>query len=709
MLYTLRGGELQAPGPVLRVPRRGEAGTRRRFVAKDHALVFTSNGQVHHHWSPPDFRLRTTAQQAVRPDLRRRGDRRLPIELRTALFTPDRSQLLANEPALQLEDQVANFLDTWHKLARDQQRAHPRGDPRRQWGEVGYRRRAASIATALKVQGFNLAASAIHGRRAIGGGVGGVRRRKKVETYPDPTTLEGPDRLRSSRTGRVRYLEYMLNARDDFLESGRGALTLRRATTRHRSGRSTSPSGSSATDYVRVQLQRPRGRRPGRIHAHGLAQGLAPREGRHRRRSVLRTALQIVDELPPRRATGATGRQGRGRGGAGGRDLDQARRLRQRLEQRDARAPSTTSQPRLWPSGTSTRSSPGWASRGPDDRPQRAVRPVQGSRGAPATPTSRNSTLQGTLRRGDRSRSPAPARGAQAARGEVQPVDEQVELAAKQAVARSVLPMMPAFRLPRPRGRPRRLGARAPVEPGPPPPRGDRRHRAQSVLPPRSAAITRTIRCVAAAVGSCSQIRSTVQPPRFPEGRVLLGVAASVAVDLRRTRTRCYRWRPNPCSGHPCQKHPSRNTASSQPRKDDVRTHPAPVAQIQPHVLAKPQSCSRCSTKRRRTSGAGVRVPGSRASSPSRARSSAPSTLPRTTGHLRLPGPRLPGWCRIVRRRASARRRPSRSPSATFSPRPVREDRRHGVTDCFATTSSTGARAARSRPGTSCTAPPRAP
>ncbi len=31
--------------------KRGEPGERRKFVASDHVVVFTSNGQVHHHWT----------------------------------------------------------------------------------------------------------------------------------------------------------------------------------------------------------------------------------------------------------------------------------------------------------------------------------------------------------------------------------------------------------------------------------------------------------------------------------------------------------------------------------------------------------------------------------------------------------------------------------------------------------------------------------
>ena len=37
----------------------GEQGQRRNFVAHGHALLITSNGQVHSHWTPQDFKLNT--------------------------------------------------------------------------------------------------------------------------------------------------------------------------------------------------------------------------------------------------------------------------------------------------------------------------------------------------------------------------------------------------------------------------------------------------------------------------------------------------------------------------------------------------------------------------------------------------------------------------------------------------------------------------
>ena len=115
LLYTSGGRSFRLPVRFYLFPT-GDTGTRRRFVAKDHALVFTSNGQVHHHWSPQEFRLRTRLNKLYDQILVVVETDNLPIELRTELFTPDRSQLLANEPALQAEDQVANFLDTWNKL-----------------------------------------------------------------------------------------------------------------------------------------------------------------------------------------------------------------------------------------------------------------------------------------------------------------------------------------------------------------------------------------------------------------------------------------------------------------------------------------------------------------------------------------------------------------------------------------------------------------
>jgi hypothetical protein len=311
LLYTSGGVSYRLPVRFYVFPTR-DTGIRRRFVAKDHALVFTSNGQVHHQWSPQDFRFRTRLDKlhdrifvVVETDS-------LPIEMRTALFTPDRSQLLANEPALQLEDQVANFLATWNKLVDVNSELVREAISNASSGlssiDVGRR-----IAMALKVKGFSLA-----GQGGSGGGrttgSGGARKRKKVETYPDPTTLEGPDNLIMA-DGKVRYLEYMLNAVDDFFDSGRGALTFE---TDHPD---IDPLkhivvGRLRDGYVRVQLHVPEGAGEGNFQLtarldnwHRAAGGLGPAMS-------YTTGLAIVDEMPSRNGAGrGTGAKGGGEGG----------------------------------------------------------------------------------------------------------------------------------------------------------------------------------------------------------------------------------------------------------------------------------------------------------------------------------------------------------------------------------------------------------
>jgi hypothetical protein len=96
----------------------GETGARRKFVAHDHALVFTSNGQVHHHWTPATFR------NQVR--LRKLHDRifvvvetdELPIAVRTSLFSSDRAGFVRNEASIRLEEAVAGFVGEWELLVK---------------------------------------------------------------------------------------------------------------------------------------------------------------------------------------------------------------------------------------------------------------------------------------------------------------------------------------------------------------------------------------------------------------------------------------------------------------------------------------------------------------------------------------------------------------------------------------------------------------
>lgn len=303
ILYTHEGKSYRLPVTYHVFPGGSESGSRRRFVAKDHALIFTSNGQVHHNWTPAELKQRTRLSKIHERVFVVVETDPLPIELRTALFTPDRSQLLASEPAIQLEDQVADFLANWDRLVEInnelvQEAIRGAGSGRSALSV------ARKIATALKLKGFRMDSS--NGGGGGPGGAGGRRRRRKVETYPDPTTLEGPDRL-IVEDGKLRLLFYMLNAEDDFFDSGRGELTFDCDhpdvdVDRHL------VVGRLRDGYVRVQLQVPEGAAEGTYELtahlrdwHKAAGGIGPP-------MEYATKLEVVDEIVPPNTGSGTGK-----------------------------------------------------------------------------------------------------------------------------------------------------------------------------------------------------------------------------------------------------------------------------------------------------------------------------------------------------------------------------------------------------------------
>ena len=315
LLYTYGGSSYQLPVTYYVFPRGKDAegkevsGARRRFVAKDHALVFTSNGQVHHHWTPEQFRLRTKLEKLYERILVVIETDSLPIELRTALFTPDRSQLLANEAALQLEDQVADFLDNWNQLVDINSQLVRQAISTASGGgsvlQVGRK-----IADALKVRGFGLSGLGGSGGGS-GSGKGGPRQRKKVDTYADPTTLEGPDRI-IVEDGKVRYLQYMINAIDDFLDSGRGELTFE---TDHPDVDVSKHIvvGRLRDGYVRVQLQVPEGAAQGEYKL-GVELNWQKAAGGIGVPMRYTTIVEVVDEIGKGGAGGKAGKKGAGEG-----------------------------------------------------------------------------------------------------------------------------------------------------------------------------------------------------------------------------------------------------------------------------------------------------------------------------------------------------------------------------------------------------------
>jgi hypothetical protein len=166
--YNMEGTTYHLPVRFAVFAAPGDAGERRNFVARDHAVVFTSNGQVHHHWTPQDFRYKTRLNKLYDRVFVVVETDELPIELRTALFTYDRAGLLKSEDAIRLEAQVAAFLDDWAELAEIN------GDlireaVNRSAGTESALSVARQISAALKVRGFSLS-----GVGGSGGGAGSV-------------------------------------------------------------------------------------------------------------------------------------------------------------------------------------------------------------------------------------------------------------------------------------------------------------------------------------------------------------------------------------------------------------------------------------------------------------------------------------------------------------------------------------------------------
>lgn len=195
-------------------PGPREPGERKRFVAKDHAVIFTSNGQTHHHWSPPEFRTRTSLSKLHDRLLVEVNTDALPIELRTALFTSDRAGLVRGDDAVRLEGQVAAFLNDQHELRERNndliRRAIRGSDARRSTLRI-----SQAISRALRLRGF--------GSGGPGGTGGGGRERRPPPPPPpppvlheDPTTLTGPGTA-TAVFGNHRSITYTLDGFDDFI------------------------------------------------------------------------------------------------------------------------------------------------------------------------------------------------------------------------------------------------------------------------------------------------------------------------------------------------------------------------------------------------------------------------------------------------------------------------------------------------------------
>lgn len=194
--------------------KRGEPGERRNFVAYGHALVITSNGQVHAHWDPQEFKLRTKLNKLYDRILVVVESDPLPIEVRTRLFTADRSQLVRTDASIRLEKEIAAFLDDW-SLLKDANDALIREAISGDRSDRPTLDIARKIARAFKAKGFSL-----DGKGGRGGGTKPPDPTPQEELYDDPTHFEGPDHVQAV-AGKAKGIYFKLNAKDDFLGPGR--------------------------------------------------------------------------------------------------------------------------------------------------------------------------------------------------------------------------------------------------------------------------------------------------------------------------------------------------------------------------------------------------------------------------------------------------------------------------------------------------------
>lgn len=301
--FNHNGTTYQLPIRFRLFAKRGEKGERRNFVAYGHALLITSNGQVHSHWTPQDFKLNTKLNKLYDRVLVIVESDALPIEVRTELFTADRAQLVRSAAAMRLEKELAAFLDEWPALS-DANKALIREAITGDNNDRPTIAIAEKIARALKVKGFSVGGA--------GTGSGGGRGPKPPEPtppedlYDDPTHFEGPEAL-EAQVGKVKGVYFKLNATDGFLGAGRRA-QLKIACDHPDIGDEEITVGELRSGRVRVSIAVPESADLGtyKINAEILAWsktsgGLGPR-------FEWTTKIELVEETKPKEPGGTSGK-----------------------------------------------------------------------------------------------------------------------------------------------------------------------------------------------------------------------------------------------------------------------------------------------------------------------------------------------------------------------------------------------------------------
>jgi hypothetical protein len=318
----VRSGEEEVPfnvsGKTYRLPVRfwlfskpGEPGSRKNFVAHDHALLLTSNGQVHKHYTPQQFRYLTELNKLHDRILIVVQTGELPIQVRSDIFTADRSDAVRTEHWIRLEQTVMGFLDEWPELRdinNELIREAIKGGDERPTIRI-----AEQIRRALKVRGFSLSALG-----ASGGGSFGSPRQRHPKPPPkllvDPTMLEGPATA-IAVAGTTKFITYVLNAVDEFVPR-RGQLEI--VTTHPEITSKDCTVGTLRRGRVRVSIAVPSGATLGTFEVKVSIRNWIKAAGGFGANLNWVTKLDVVEkrrEPPPKGAGDKKGKGGPSEGG----------------------------------------------------------------------------------------------------------------------------------------------------------------------------------------------------------------------------------------------------------------------------------------------------------------------------------------------------------------------------------------------------------
>lgn len=267
-------------------------GGRDSLVAAQHVCVFTSGGQVHKHWNAAEFRERTRLTKLDKRIFVVVDTDELPITVRTSLFTPDRSDLVPTDDSIRLEEAVVAHLEDSLEL-NEINAALIRAEIEKALGRKNTRAVAQRISRAFKLRGgFSLGSGKKNGRKKRP-----RKPKKKMDLYTEPTFIEGPERI-TVRPGDTRSLTYYINAKDEFMDSGRGTLDLTCENPSIQPGRELAV-GSLRGGCLRVALAVPETAELGNFKLAAQLPEWAPRNGGLAGPLHWETQVVVTDEPPP--------------------------------------------------------------------------------------------------------------------------------------------------------------------------------------------------------------------------------------------------------------------------------------------------------------------------------------------------------------------------------------------------------------------------